>query len=146
MWKCPECCRKIDRTLRYPVTCRCGHRDYGRPNDTTIEWCDDPPDAEPPGPDDPPRPKRCRGGAGTELKKKLGWFASLAGKKCKCNKIARQMDREGPEWCEANIGLLVECLRESHAELPAIVRCCVPFVEPLVRSTIMAAIQASRVA
>ena len=150
MWTCLSCSYtpkvKAEIKLRYPILCRCGEWDYGRPNDTTIEWCDDPPDAEPTKPGDPPRPKKHRGGPGTELKRKLSWFASLAGKKCKCNKIARQMDREGPDWCEANIGHLVECLRESHAELPSIARACIPFVEPLVRETIRGAIEAARLA
>lgn len=145
MWKCPSCnyAPKQRSKLRYPITCRCGERDYGRPNDHTIEWCDDPRGAAPRCGLTPNHDRR-RGGPGTELKKKLWWFGYLTKRGCKCNRHARQMDREGPDWCEQNIGLIVENLRQSYEDLPNIVKTFVPFVDPVVRHVVIVAIEASR--
>ena len=50
---------------------------------------------------------------GTELERlitKLG-FKAAAG--CKCKQHIREMNVNGPEWCSANINLIVEWLREE---------------------------------
>ena len=54
-------------------------------------------------------------GPGTELKKLLaGWpFRIVATPNCSCNAKAAEMDRQGIEWCEANIDTIVGWLREE---------------------------------
>lgn len=54
-------------------------------------------------------------GAGAELKKLLaGWpFRIVATPNCSCNARAAEMDRQGIEWCEANIDTIVGWLREE---------------------------------
>ena len=58
------------------------------------------------------------GGPGTELKKLLaGWpFRIVAKANCSCNARARDMDRRGCDWCEANIDNIVVWLREEAAK------------------------------
>jgi len=52
---------------------------------------------------------------GTELKKLLaGWpFYITASPDCSCNARAAEMDRQGVEWCQANIETIVGWLREQ---------------------------------
>jgi hypothetical protein len=54
-------------------------------------------------------------GPGTELKKLLaGWPLYItASPDCSCNARAAEMDRQGVEWCEANIDTIVGWLREQ---------------------------------
>ena len=54
-------------------------------------------------------------GPGTELKKLLaGWpFRIVAKANCSCNARARDMDRRGCDWCEANLDSIVAWLREE---------------------------------
>lgn len=54
-----------------------------------------------------------RGGAGTELKKLLANVGITATPDCSCNARAAEMDRQGVEWCEANIDTIVDWLREQ---------------------------------
>lgn len=53
-------------------------------------------------------------GPGTELKKllsKAGITATTPD--CSCNARAAEMDRQGVEWCEANLDTIVGWLREQ---------------------------------
>jgi hypothetical protein len=52
-------------------------------------------------------------GPGTELKKLLGRVGITASPDCACNARAAEMDRQGVEWCEANIDTIVGWLREQ---------------------------------
>jgi hypothetical protein len=54
-------------------------------------------------------------GPGTELKKLLAnWpFRIVATPNCSCNAKAAEMDRQGIEWCEANLDTIVGWLREE---------------------------------
>lgn len=52
-------------------------------------------------------------GAGTELKKLLSAVGITATPNCSCNARAADMDRNGIEWCEANIDTIVGWLREE---------------------------------
>ena len=54
-------------------------------------------------------------GPGTELNKLLaGWPLYItASPDCSCNARAAEMDRQGVEWCEANIDTIVGWLREQ---------------------------------
>jgi hypothetical protein len=54
-------------------------------------------------------------GPGTELKKLLAnWpFRIVATPNCSCNARAAEMDRQGIEWCEANLDTIVGWLREE---------------------------------
>lgn len=56
-------------------------------------------------------------GAGTELAKllrRLGINPKEQG--CKCKSRARQMDKEGLDWCESNRELIVTWLQEEAAK------------------------------
>lgn len=57
---------------------------------------------------------------------------------CKCNARAAEMDARGPEWCEANIDMIIGWLREE-AE-----RSKLPFVEIAARLLIRRAIRAAK--
>jgi hypothetical protein len=52
-------------------------------------------------------------GPGTELKKLLGRVGITATPDCSCNARAAEMDRQGVEWCEANLDTIVGWLREQ---------------------------------
>jgi hypothetical protein len=51
------------------------------------------------------------GGVGTEIKAILASVGIVADSGCSCNARAAEMDRQGVEWCEDNIGTIVEWLR-----------------------------------
>jgi hypothetical protein len=73
--------------------------DQQRPSDTSEK-------IEPPTP--PPTH-----GPGTELKKLLAKVGITATPDCSCNARAAEMDRQGVEWCEANLDTIVGWLREQ---------------------------------
>jgi hypothetical protein len=52
-------------------------------------------------------------GPGTELKKILAKVGITATPDCSCNARAAEMDRQGVEWCEANLDTIVGWLREQ---------------------------------
>jgi hypothetical protein len=52
-------------------------------------------------------------GPGTELKKLLARVGITASPDCSCNARAAEMDRQGVEWCEANLDTIVGWLREQ---------------------------------
>ena len=60
---------------------------------------------------DPPGP--LHHGPGTELKKLLARVGITATPDCSCNARAAEMDRQGVEWCEANLDTIVGWLREQ---------------------------------
>ena len=61
------------------------------------------------------------GGAGTELRKMLGSIGiHPRGEKCKCNEHAREMDRHGPDWCEANIETILDWLEGEARSRPLV--------------------------
>ena len=61
------------------------------------------------------------GGAGTELRKMLGSIGiHPRGEKCKCNEHAREMDRHGPGWCEANIETILDWLEGEARSRPLV--------------------------
>jgi len=66
-------------------------------------------------PQPPQQPAPIGHGPGTELKKLLaGWpFYLTSTPDCSCNARAAEMDRQGVEWCEANIDTIVGWLREQ---------------------------------
>lgn len=53
------------------------------------------------------------GGPGTDLKRMLGRIGIVPRPGCKCLARAAQMDRAGPDWCEANVPRIVGWLREE---------------------------------
>jgi len=53
------------------------------------------------------------GGPGTELKKLLRLVGIKDKGGCRCNSRAREMDRQGADWCRENIDLIVSWLREE---------------------------------
>jgi hypothetical protein len=85
---------------------------------------------EPPAP--PPR------GPGTELKKLLARVGITATPDCACNARAAEMDRQGVEWCEANLDTIVGWLREQ-AEARGL-----PFLDIAGRLLVRRAIQNAR--
>ena len=52
-------------------------------------------------------------GPGTELKALLARVGIVAAPDCSCNARAAEMDRQGVEWCEANLDTIVGWLREQ---------------------------------
>ncbi len=52
-------------------------------------------------------------GAGTHLKRLIGW---LGGSCPNCDRRAKEMDANGPQWCAENLDTIVGWLRESAAE------------------------------
>jgi hypothetical protein len=60
---------------------------------------------------EPPAPPA--NGPGTELKKLLARVGITASPDCACNARAAEMDRQGVEWCEANLDIIVGWLREQ---------------------------------
>ena len=52
-------------------------------------------------------------GPGTELKKLLATVGITATPDCSCNARAAEMDRQGCDWCEANLDTIVGWLREQ---------------------------------
>jgi len=81
-----------------------------------------------------------RPGPGAELKKLLaGWpFYITASPDCACNARAAEMDRQGVEWCEANLDMIVGWLREQ-AEARGL-----PFVDLAGRMLVRRAIHNAR--
>jgi len=55
------------------------------------------------------------GGPGTELKKLLARVGITATPDCSCNARAAEMDRQGVDWCEANVDTIVVWMREQAA-------------------------------
>ena len=62
-------------------------------------------------PEPPPVPPAR--GPGAELKKLLARVGITSTPDCACNARAAEMDRQGGEWCEANIDTIVGWLREQ---------------------------------
>jgi hypothetical protein len=60
----------------------------------------------------PPAPAPTHG-PGTELKKLLATVGITATPDCSCNARAAEMDRQGCDWCEANLDTIVGWLREQ---------------------------------
>lgn len=60
-----------------------------------------------------PVPINKDGKVGSELKKLLSKIGINATPTCSCNKRARIMDDRGIEWCENNIDVIVDWLREE---------------------------------
>lgn len=54
-------------------------------------------------------------GPGCHLKKLLARVGITASPDCACNARAADMDRQGVQWCEANIDTIVGWLREQAA-------------------------------
>jgi hypothetical protein len=77
-------------------------------------------------------------GPGTELKKLLARVGITATPDCACNARAAEMDRQGVEWCEANIDTIVGWLREQ-AEARGL-----PFLDVAGRLLVRRAIQNAR--
>jgi hypothetical protein len=87
--------------------------------------------------------KNCKGGGaeigpGMELHKLLARFGIQVNSDCPCVARMREMNRRGPEWCEANIATIVGWLREEAARRE------LPFVERLAGMMVKRAIANSR--
>jgi hypothetical protein len=77
-------------------------------------------------------------GPGTELKKLLAKVGITAAPDCSCNARAAEMDRQGVEWCEANLDTIVGWLREQ-AEARGL-----PFLDAAGRMLVLRAISNAR--
>ena len=59
------------------------------------------------------------GGPGTELRKLLKTLGiQPRGADCQCNAHALEMDRRGPQWCEAHLETIVDWLAEEAKKRP----------------------------
>lgn len=83
----------------------------------------------------PPPPNA---GPGTELKRLLGRIGIVPKPGCKCEAKAIEMDIRGPEWCEANVDLVVGWLREEAANRG------LPFIDAAGRLLVNLAIRNAR--
>ena len=79
-------------------------------------------------------------GPGSELKRLLaGWpFRITASPDCSCNARAAEMDRQGCEWVEANLGTVVGWLRDEATKRG------LPFVDLAGRMLVKQAIKRAR--
>lgn len=77
-------------------------------------------------------------GPGTQLKRRLARCGIVATKGCKCEPRSEEMDRNGPDWCEANIDTIVEWMREEATNRR------LPFVEFVARRIANKAIAKAR--
>jgi hypothetical protein len=77
-------------------------------------------------------------GPGTELKALLARVGIVSSPDCSCNARAAEMDRQGVEWCEANLDTIVGWLREQ-AEARGL-----PFLDVAGRLLVKRAIQNAR--
>jgi hypothetical protein len=83
-------------------------------------------------------PARPVSGPGTELKKLLARVGIVATPDCSCVSKAAEMDRQGVEWCEANLDTIVGWLREqAHSR-------GLPFVDLAGRMLVRRAIRNAR--
>lgn len=61
-----------------------------------------------------PNPDAATGnGPGSQLKRLLRKVGVMPTAKCGCNNRAKLMDRNGPDWCEQNLELVVDWLEEE---------------------------------
>lgn len=87
----------------------------------------------------PPPPD---GGPGTELRKLLKTLGiQPRGKDCQCNAHALEMDRRGPQWCEAHLETIVDWLAEEAKKRPLL---GVLFSRTAARQMVRLAIQRAR--
>jgi len=77
-------------------------------------------------------------GPGTELKRLLKRFGIAATEGCNCTSRAALMDRNGIDWCEANIEKIVDWLQEEAT------RRKLPFVRLAGKTLVRLAIRAAR--
>jgi len=77
-------------------------------------------------------------GPGTELKKLLSKIGITATPTCSCNARAAEMDRQGIEWCKANVDNIVGWLREEATKRG------LPFVDMAGRMLVKRAIKNAR--
>lgn len=86
----------------------------------------------------PHQPAPIGHGPGTELKKLLARVGIVATPTCSCNARAAEMDRQGVEWCEANIDTIVGWLREQATDRG------LPFLDAAGRMIVRRAIRNAR--
>lgn len=77
-------------------------------------------------------------GVGSQLKKLLGNIGITAGPSCPCHKNAQTMDDNGIDWCEQNISIIVEWMRESARQRR------LPFIEYAAKILVKKAIKNAR--
>ena len=76
-------------------------------------------------------------GPGTELKKLFARFRFRPVKGCGCNRIAAQMDRQGPAWCRANLDKLVsQIFQEAKKRKLPLTRFSRPAIKAFARRAI----------
>ena len=77
-------------------------------------------------------------GVGTELKNILAVFGTYEVTGCKCRDRAAKMDKNGIEWCEANVPTIVGWLKEEASKRK------LPFLEIVAKCAISRAIRNAR--
>lgn len=85
-----------------------------------------------------PKPEPLGEGVGTELKRLLALVGITASEGCSCYRHAVEMNRQGVEWCAANVDTIVGWLREEAAKRR------LPFVDAAGRLLVKRAIRAAR--
>ncbi len=88
---------------------------------------------------EPDNEKTLFSGPGSELLRLLTFFKWMCNlKDCDCNQRAAEMNKNGPEWCEDNIGAIVDWLKENAR------KCKMPFSELIARRIVRLAIRRSQ--
>ena len=85
-----------------------------------------------------PKPEPLGEGPGTELKRLLALVGITASEGCSCYRHAVEMNRQGVDWCAANVDTIVGWLREEAAKRR------LPFVDGAGRLLVKRAIRAAR--
>lgn len=70
---------------------------------------------------------------GTILKRKLSYLGFSPSSNCSCNKLAKEMDEKGPNWCTKNIEYLLEKIKENAKRKKT------PFIKWIVKKLILSA-------
>lgn len=81
---------------------------------------------------------RVASGPGTELKRLLARIGINHAPNCSCNARAQEMDQRGPDWCTANLDIILRWLQEEAQRQRK------PFVGAVARMIVRRAIRNSR--
>lgn len=77
-------------------------------------------------------------GPGTILSNMLSYIGINSSPNCSCKQRAIEMNTKGPDWCENNISIIIEWLREESNKRN------LPFIETIAKMIVLRAIKVSK--
>lgn len=83
-------------------------------------------------------------GSGYHLKRILARLRLTGKLGCGCNRHAAEMDKEGPDWCEANIDTIVGWMRKAAKKRTRIKKIAMPFTSTGAALLVRVAIRRAR--